>query len=51
MRTPRQQKNHENLQKQKQRIIKWLNTNDMFVWYLIGVMLLAMVGALAVAVS
>ena len=51
MRTPNQQKNHEAWLRYRAKIINWLNTNDMFVWYLIGVMLLAMVGALAVAVA
>lgn len=51
MRTPRQQKNHENLQKQKQRLIRYLNENEMIVFFLLGLCFLVMVGALAVAVA
>jgi len=51
MRTPRQQKNHENLQKQKQRLIRYLNENEMIVFFLLGLSILFMVGCLAVAVA
>jgi len=51
MRTPRQQKNHENLQKQKQRLIRYLNENEMIVFFLLGLSILLMVGFLAVAVA
>ena len=51
MRTPRQQKNHENLQKQKQRLIKYLNENEMIVLFLLGLSILVMVGCLAVALA
>jgi uncharacterized membrane protein len=51
MRTPRQQKNHENLQKQKQRLIKYLNENEMIVFFLLGLSILVMVGCLAVALA
>jgi uncharacterized membrane protein len=51
MRTPRQQKNHENLQKQKQRLIKYLNENEMIVFFLLGLSILVMIGCLAVAVA
>ena len=51
MRTPRQQKNHENLQKQKQRLIKYLNENEMIVFFLLGLSILVMVGALAIATA
>ena len=51
MRTPRQQRNHENLQRQKQRMINYLNENEMIVFFLLGLCFLFMVGALAVAVA
>jgi len=51
MRTPRQQKNHENLQKQKQRLIRYLNENEMIVFFLLGLSILVMVGCLAVALA
>jgi uncharacterized membrane protein len=51
MRTPRQQKNHENLQKQKQRLINYLNENEMIVFFLLGLSILVMVGCLAVALA
>ena len=51
MRTPRQQRNHENLQRQKQRVINYLNENEMIVFFLLGLCFLFMVGALAVAVA
>ena len=51
MRTPRQQKNHDNLQKQKQRLIRYLNENEMIVFFLLGLSFLVMVGFLAVAVA
>jgi hypothetical protein len=51
MRTPRQQKNHENLQKQKQRLIRYLNDNEIIVFFLLGLSILVMVVALAVSVS
>ena len=51
MRTPRQQKNHENLQKQKQRLIRYLNENEMIVFFLLGLNILVMVGALAIATA
>jgi uncharacterized membrane protein len=51
MRTPRQQKNHENLQKQKQRLIRYLNENEMIVFFLLGLSILVMVGALAIATA
>ena len=49
MRTPRQQKNHENLHTQKQRLIRYLNENEMIVFFLLGLSILFMVGCLAVA--
>jgi len=51
MRTPRQQKNHENLQNQKQRLINYLHENEMIVFFLLGLSILVMVGCLAVALA
>ena len=55
MRTEQQQKNHEAIEKwkakQKQRLINYLNENEMIVWYIVGLMCLGMVGALAVALA
>jgi len=51
MRTPRQQKNHEHLQRQKQRLINYLNENEMIVFFLLGLSILVMVGCLAVALA
>ena len=36
------------IKKQKRNIIKWLNTNDSFVWFLVGLLCLALVGVLAI---
>ena len=51
MRTKQQQKNHEAWLRQKAKIIKYLNENEMIVIYLLGLCFLFMVGCLAVAVS
>jgi len=51
MRTPRQQKNHEAWLRQKQRVINYLNENEMIVFFLLGLCFLVMVGALAVAIA
>ena len=53
MRTEQQQKNHEAIEKwkekQKQKIIRYLNENEMIVFFLLGLSILFMVGCLAVA--
>jgi len=51
MRTPRQQRNHEMFLRQKQRVINYLNENEMIVFFLLGLSFLIMVGFLAVAVA
>ena len=51
MRTPRQQRNHEKFLRQKQRVINYLNENEMIVFFLLGLSILVMVVALAVSVS
>ena len=49
MRTPQQQKNHEAWLRQRARIIRYLNENEMIVFFLLGLSILFMVGCLAVA--
>lgn len=49
--TPQQQKNREAIARAKQKIIKYLNENEMIVFYLLGLSFLFMVGCLAIAVS
>ena len=49
--TEQQKKNRKLIEKQKQRLIRYLNENDMIVLYLLGLCFLFMVGCLAVAVS
>lgn len=49
--TKQQKKNREAIERAKQRIIKYLNENEMIVFYLLGLCFLFMVGCLAVAVS
>jgi hypothetical protein len=51
MRTPRQQRNHEKFLRQKQRVINYLNENEMIVFFLLGLSILVMVGCLAVALA
>jgi len=51
MRTPQQQKNHEAWLRQRARIIKYLNENEMIVFFLLGLAILVGVGFLAVAVA
>jgi len=51
MRTKQQQKNHEAWLRQKAKIIKYLNENEMIVFFLLGLCFLVMVGFLAVAVA
>ena len=51
MRTPRQQRNHEKFLRQKQKVINYLNENEMIVFFLLGLSFLVMVGFLAVAVA
>jgi hypothetical protein len=51
MRTKQQQKNHEAWLRQKAKIIKYLNENEMIVFFLLGLSFLVMVGFLAVAVA
>ena len=48
MRTPQQQKNHEAWLRQRARIIRYLNENEMIVFFLLGLSILFMVGCLAV---
>ena len=49
--TERQQQNAIWIAKQKQKIIKYLNDNEMIVFFLLGLTILVGVGFLAVAVS
>ncbi len=51
MRTKQQQKNHEAWLRQKAKIIRYLNENEMIVLFLLGLCFLVMVGFLAVAVA
>ena len=51
MRTKQQQKNHEAWLRQKAKIIKYLNENEMIVFFLLGLSILVMVGCLAVALA
>tara|TARA_B100001059_G_C17799517_1_gene565255 strand:+ start:244 stop:411 length:168 start_codon:yes stop_codon:yes gene_type:complete len=51
MRTPQQQKNHEAWLRFKQRIINYLNENEMIVFYLLGLTIVFGFGFLAVAVA
>ena len=49
--TERQQKNAIWINNQKQKIIRYLNDNEMIVFYLLGLVILVGVGFLAVAVA
>lgn len=49
--TEQQKKNRIKIARAKQRLIRYLNENDMIVFYLLGLCFLFMVGCLAVAVS
>ena len=49
--TPQQKKNREAIERAKQKIIRYLNENDMIVFFLLGLVLLIGVGFLAVAVA
>lgn len=49
--TEQQKKNREAIERAKQKVIRYLNDNDMIVFYLLGLCFLFMVGCLAVAVS
>ena len=49
--TKQQRKNRVMIEKQKRKIISYLNENEMIVWYVVSLMCLGMVGALAVALS
>lgn len=49
--TERQQQNAIWIAKQKQKIIKYLNDNEMIVFFLLGLTILVGVGFLAVAVA
>jgi hypothetical protein len=51
MRTPQQQKNHEAWLRQRAKIIRYLNDNEMIVFFLLGLCFLVMVGALAISVA
>tara|TARA_X000001036_G_scaffold236348_1_gene220498 strand:- start:64 stop:219 length:156 start_codon:yes stop_codon:yes gene_type:complete len=51
MRTKQQQKNHEAWLRQKAKIIKYLNENEMIVIYLLGLTIAFGFGFLAVAVA
>ena len=50
-RTPQQQKNHEKLLQLKQRGINFLNDNPLIIPFVLGVMILIMTMALAIAVN
>jgi len=49
--TEQQKKNREAIERAKQKVIRYVNENDMIVFYLLGLCFLFMVGCLAVAVS
>ena len=49
--TERQQQNAIWIHNQKQKIIKYLNDNEMIVFFLLGLVILVGVGLLAIAVS
>ena len=49
--TERQQQNAIWIAKQKQKIIRYLNDNEMIVFFLLGLVILVGVGLLAIAVS
>jgi hypothetical protein len=49
--TEQQEKNRILIEKQKQKIINYLNENEMIVFFLLGLSVLFMVGCLAVAVA
>ena len=49
--TPQQQKNREAIERAKQKVVRYLNENDMIVFFLLGLVLLIGVGFLAVAVA
>ena len=49
--TKQQSKNRVMIEKQKRKIISYLNENEMIVWYVVGLMCLGMVGALAVSLA
>ena len=49
--TERQQQNAIWIHNQKQKIIKYLNDNEMIVFFLLGLVILVGVGFLAVAVA
>ena len=49
--TKQQRKNRVMIEKQKRKIIRYLNENEMIVFFLLGLVLLIGVGFLAVAVA
>ena len=49
--TERQQQNAIWIHNQKQKIIRYLNDNEMIVFFLLGLVILVGVGLLAIAVS
>jgi len=49
--TEQQKKNREAIARAKQKIIRYLNENEMIVFYLLGLSFLFMIGCLAVAVA
>ena len=49
--TEQQKKNRIKIARAKQRIIRYLNDNEMIVFFLLGLSFLVMVGFLAVAVA
>ena len=49
--TEQQKKNREAIERAKQKVIRYLNENDMIVFFLLGLVLLVGVGFLAVAVA
>jgi len=50
-RTPQQQKNHEKILQLKQKGINFLNNNPLIIPFVLGVMVLIMTIALAIAVN
>ena len=47
--TKQQRKNRVMIEKQKRKMIRYLNENEMIVFFLLGLSILFMVGCLAVA--
>ena len=47
--TKQQRKNRVMIEKQKRKMIRYLNENEMIIFFLLGLSILFMVGCLAVA--